>query len=350
MNAIDLFSGAGGLTLGFARAGIRPICCVELNRDAVETYSSHTPNTQHFCTDVRALSFVQHRGKVDLVYGGPPCQPFSTGGLRLAEDDRRNMVPSFVRVVAEVQPEAFFMENVPGLAVESRIGYLQRIIRELSSLGYRVDWRVLNAADFGIPQKRKRLFVVGMRERAFRFPIGTHGPGGTLPHAAAGSVISKYIACGQPPVCPVKYARYPDMRKSPYAGHLYNGGGRPIDLSEPCHTILASAGGYKTHWVDTLDVAPEYHRHLSNGGSPRDGIVPGTRRLTIEESALLQTFPADLRFHGSRSSQYTQIGDAVPPALAEVLGNALTAQLGDVRVDEHGYYPPQLVQMELAIQ
>ena len=118
----------------------------------------------------------------------------------------------------------------------------------------------------------------------------------------------------------------------------YNGGGRPLDLTGPCHTILASAGGYKTHWVDTLDVAPSYTAELLEGGAARAGPVPGARRLTIEESALLQTFPATMKFAGSRSSQYTQIGDAVPPMLGFVLGKALKDQLSGSIVSADTHY------------
>jgi DNA (cytosine-5)-methyltransferase 1 len=104
---------------------------------------------------------------------------------------------------------------------------------------------------------------------------------------------------------------------------LFNGGGRPIDLGAPCHTILASAGGNKTHFIDTLGLVPAYHAHLSKGGKPRTGTLEGGRRLTPEESALIQTFPRATKFCGARSSRYTQIGNAVPPLLAEALGRTL---------------------------
>jgi len=295
------------------------------------------------------MRFDKYAGKADLVYGGPPCQPFSTGGLRRAQDDKRNMIPSFLETLRTVRPDAFVMENVPGLTIESRISYLRGVLRELRLLGYVVTWDVLNAADYGVPQKRRRLFIVGLPDRPFRFPRPTHGLQNGLPYVRAGSVISREQPRGTPPDCPVRYAKYPDLRRSPYAGHLYNGGGRPVNLAEPSHTVLASSGGYKTHWVDVLDIAPAYHQHLMDGGAPREGDVPGARRLTVEESALLQTFPQDMVFCGSRSAQYTQIGDAVPPRLAEVIGKALIDQLGAQSVDEAIYWPVGHVQMELVL-
>ncbi|MCE5245501.1 MAG: DNA (cytosine-5-)-methyltransferase [Candidatus Polarisedimenticolia bacterium] len=340
IEALDLFSGPGGLTLGFKAGGFRPVLSVEIRPEAVETYRTHTPDAKHFEGDIRDLDLTAYRGSAQVIYGGPPCQPFSTGGLRKAHKDERDMIPEFVRAVKIVRPDAFVMENVPGLIVPDRVDYLHGVVGQFQRLGYTVTWRVLNAAYYGVPQKRQRLFVVGMRGRTYRFPRPTHGSEASLlPLVASGTVIGAE-PIGEPPNCPVKYAKFPDLRPSPYAGHVYNGGGRPINLSAPCHTILASAGGYKTHWVDTLNIAPEYHAHLLRGGEPREGEVPGARRLTIEESALLQTFPPDVKFAGSRSAQYTQVGDAVPPRLAEHIALALSQQLDRAADSDREFLPP----------
>lgn len=341
MKALDLFSGPGGLSLGMKRAGIEPIACVEKNKDAVATYDAHTPNAEHFLADISGISFERYRGLVDVVFGGPPCQPFSTGGLRRGTADARNMFPEFMRALREVRPAAFLAENVPGLATQSRVEYLSELLNEFEALGFNVSWHVVSAADYGVPQKRRRLVIVGIRKGLFWFPKPTHGPEADQPHVASGTAISKDKPLGEPPDCPVVYAKYPDPRRSPYAGHVYNGGGRPIDLNAPCHTILASAGGYKTHWVDTMDIAPGYSAHLMAGGTPRDGVVPGARRMTLEESALIQTFPADMWFAGSRSSQYTQVGDAVPPMLGQALGEALRWQLEGATVSAVTHYQPE---------
>src|SRR5262249_57086936 len=111
------------------------------------------------------------------VLGGPPCQPFSSGGLRRALADERNMIPEFLRAVEEIAPSAVLMENVPGLVAGDRLRYLSDIINCLRRLGYEPNWNVINAADFGVPQKRRRLFIVAMRGRKFEFPSETHGPG-----------------------------------------------------------------------------------------------------------------------------------------------------------------------------
>lgn len=333
MQGLDLFSGPGGMTLGFKKAGISPIACVEFKKDAIETYSGHTPDAEHFHSDVRKVSFEKYCGKIDVVYGGPPCQPFSTGGLRKAMDDPRNMFPEFIRAVRETRPAAFVAENVPGLTTKSRIGYLSEIIHSLKEVGYNVSWRLLYAPDYGVPQKRKRVFIVGFREGIFWFPKPTHGPETGIPHPKAGDFIS-HTPFGEPPDCPVVFAKFPDPRRSPYAGQVYNGGGRPVDLEAPCHTILAAAGGYKTHWIDTLGIAPKYNAHLWSGGDPWEGEVPGARRMTVEESALIQTFPREMKFFGARSSQFRQVGDAVPPDLAFVVSNAVVQQLNGASVSD----------------
>ena len=326
MNIIDLFSGPGGLSLGLRRAGLNVLANVELNRDAMETYAAHDSGVAHFNEDVRGISFAQFRGKVDVVVGGPPCQPFSIGGLRKGKADERDMIPEFVRCLEEVQPEAFLMENVPGLTIGNRKNYFSSLLNALSKLGYHISWKVLNAADFGIPQIRRRLFIVGMHEQRFIFPQETHGPNRVLPFVKVKDVLPPN-QLGEPNPSKVFYAKNPSLRPNPYHGHLFNGGGRPINLDQPSPTILASAGGNKTHFIDSFKLVPAYHRYLMEGGKPQKGELEGARRLSIVESAILQTFPTDTSFVGPPSARYRQIGNAVPPLLAAILGKALVSQL-----------------------
>jgi DNA (cytosine-5)-methyltransferase 1 len=220
------------------------------------------------------------------------------------------------------------MENVPGLVAGDRFKYLSKVIGWFEGLGFQVAWKVVNAAEYGVPQKRRRLFLVGLRDASFEFPAPTHGPNRPNPFVCVRDVLPKE-GVGEPNPAKVFYAKNPDLRPSPYDGHLFNGGGRPINLDEPCHTILASAGGNKTHFLDTRGLVPDYHRHLSEGGAPRSGTLPGARRLTVKESALIQTFPGDMEFCGPKSAQYHQVGDAVPPLLARVIGTAMIEQTGN---------------------
>lgn len=326
VSVLDVFAGAGGLSIGLEAAGFEVIGGAEWDSDACETFAKAHPLAEVFEGDIDAMSFSHLRGEVSLLAGGPPCQPWSSGGKRLGKADPRDGWPAYLRVLEETRPEAFLAENVAGLAAGARRHHLDELLRELELRGFRVVSQVVNAADYGVPQKRQRLLIVGMRDRFFEFPSETHGPGRRHEHVPVGTVVGARPV-GDPNPAIVTFARTPDLRPSPYDGHVFNGGGRPMDLSQPAPTLLASMGGNKTPWVDVNGVVPEYHAHLLNGGEPWVGQVPGARRITVDEAALIQTFPRGTHFVGRRSSCYRQIGNAVPPLLARVMGEAIKEQL-----------------------
>lgn len=319
ITAIDLFSGAGGLSLGLEAAGIESVCAVEIMKDAAATYQSVFPHAVVHNSDIAGIDFRPYRG-VDIVAGGPPCQPFSVGGLRRGNQDQRDFLPEFVRAVLEVQPRAFIMENVPGLV--SFTPYLRSVLAPLFD-HYRIaDPCVVNAADYGVPQSRRRLVIVGSRDgAAFVMP-----PGHPEARVPAGAVLNA-TPLGEPNPSKIVFAKNPDLRPNPYHGHLFNGGGRAIQLDKPSPTILAAAGGNKTHFLDLEDRIPAYHAHLMSGGPAASGELPGARRITVAESAALQSFPKGMTFAGRRSSQYTQVGNAVPPKLAQAVAEEVVSTL-----------------------
>jgi DNA (cytosine-5)-methyltransferase 1 len=324
---LDIFAGAGGLSIGLERAGFTVAAAAEWDRDACETYAGAHPRADVLEGDVAAMSFRRWRGQVEVLAGGPPCQPWSTGGKRLGAGDARNGWPSFIRALREISPRAFLAENVAGLAAASRRGHLQALLSELAGLGFGVGWAIVNAADHGVAQNRSRLLIVGVRGGRFEFPVPRFGPLAARPWRRAGELLgAEPVGTANPAT--VTFARHPDLRPSPYDGHVFNGGGRPIDLDRPAPTLLASMGGNKTPWVDVAGVVPGYHAHLRAGGAPRAGRVPGARRITVEEAALLQSFPPGLRVAGKRSSRYRQVGNAVPPLLAQAVGGQLRTLLG----------------------
>lgn len=330
LTVLDLFAGAGGLSLGLADAGMEVIAAAEWDQDALDTYAKSHPAARLYPGDISDIDFTEFRDSVDVVAGGPPCQPWSDGGKGLGHEDPRDGFPQFVRAVRTIKPQAFLMENVAGLTRGAKRPHFLRLLRELAGLGYEIADEVLVAASFGVPQGRKRLFIVGTRSGGFTWPDATHGSG-RRPWRVAGEVVSSNITLGEPNSSIVTYAKRPDLRPSPYDGLLFNGGGRPIDLSDLAPTLLASMGGNKTPWIDTLQIVPEYHGYLMGGGQPRAGVVPGARRITVAEAAALQTFPEGMAFAGPRSSQYRQIGNAVPPLLARAVAEALTAWLNRQR-------------------
>jgi DNA (cytosine-5)-methyltransferase 1 len=329
--AIDLFSGAGGLTLGLQNAGWDVVASVEWDRLASATHRRNFPTVRHHATDVRLIDWRPYRGSVGLVAGGPPCQPFSVSGKQQGESDERDMVPEFIRAVDETRPGAFMMENVKGLTLGRFRTYLDAAVERLENLGYNVNVRVLNAADYGVPQRRERVFVVGFREGRFVFPEPTHGPGRPQPHMSVTEALQD-VPPDDPNTAKVVYCKNPVLRKSPYAGMLLNGKGRPLDLHAPALTIPASAGGNRTHLIDPDGVLLQYHRELQAGGSPRSGIMPGCRRLTLRECARLQSFPDDFHFVGPKSKKFSQVGNAVPPVLAEAVARAIMQSLKE----QHG--------------
>ena len=323
LTSIDLFCGAGGLSLGLERAGFEPLMGLDSSADAIATYNRAFPKADALCRSVVGYDFTQWRG-VDLIAGGPPCQPFSNGGKRLAKLDERDMLPEFARAVNEARPRAFILENVAGLLAPRNRDYLAEVLALFCSDYTVLPPRLVNAADYGVPQKRLRVMIVGLLRGSLDFPAPTHPAGKQI---AAGTVLRRDEVQGVANPSKVVYAKSPDLRQSPYAGQLFNGGGRAINLTQPAPTVLASAGGNKTHFIDAHDEVPPYHKHLRDGGKPREGALSGGRRLTVLESALLQTFPRDMVFEGARSSQYTQVGNAVPPRLAEVVGASVARAL-----------------------
>jgi DNA (cytosine-5)-methyltransferase 1 len=308
---------------------------VERDPDSAATFRSWHSNTKLHESDISTVDFTPYQGKIDALIGGPPCQPWSLGGLRKGHADGRDGLPQYARALAEVQPRAFVLENVAGLVRGTASGAFERFVAVLTGrlplstllgeewgdrrLSYSVTSRVLHAPDFGVPQTRKRLFVVGTsHESVFQWPEVAFGPGTGRPWVAAGEVVGAELF-GDPNPSIVTYARNPSIRPDPYHGQIFNGGGRPIDLARPAPTLLASMGGNKTPWVDAAGIVPPYHAHLLAGGRARSGTVEGARRITVAEAAALQSFPPEAKFAGSRSSQYRQVGNAVPPVLAKAV-------------------------------
>lgn len=334
--AIDLFAGAGGLSLGLKMAGWDVRVAVEYDATAIETHRKNMPDVLHLCDDIRDIDFRNYRGGIDLVAGGPPCQPFSVSGKQLGKLDIRDMVPEFVRVVREVLPPAFLMENVKGLTSPRFRAYLEEHIGELKDIGYDVYWRVLNAADYGVPQNRYRLFVVGVPVGVkFEFPSPTHGSNSGQKYRTVAEALDG-CPVDEPNRAKVVFCKNPVLRRSPYAGMLLNGKGRPLNLNGPAHTIPASAGGNRTHILDRKGVLQRYHAHLQAGGTPTPGEVDGCTRLTVRQSARLQTFPDWFEFVGRRNQHYAQIGNAVPPEFAAVVANALRTAMESSQSESSG--------------
>ncbi len=336
--ALSLYSGAGGLDLGFVQAGFDIAWANELDPDACRTYEHnigpHVAEGDLLLVEVPRESF-------DVVIGGPPCQGWSRIGRMDPEDERSEHVHRFLDVVEAVEPIAFVMENVANLAEGDRWREVREALleRARAELGFDARMMVLNAADYGVPQARRRMFFLGIRGLRPAQPRRTHWTRQKTVRAALGALPS-FGEPGNDTRCRARIvpARQPVMRPSAFMGGLlFNGSGRPLDLDAPARTLPASMGGNATPIVDQLELeageAPwvvEYHRRLLAGKAPLKTAPRRLRRLTVEEAAALQSFPPGFRFFGTPGSQYRQIGNAVPPLLAHAVARSLLGQLDDI--------------------
>lgn len=324
MQTLELFAGCGGLVKGLEKAGFSHAALVEFNHQACESLRANfAPELVHE-TDVREFDFAAFKG-VDLVSGGPPCQPFSLGGLSKAQADARDMFPQAIRAVSEITPRAFLFENVKGLLRAKFAPYFNYVLLRLScptclpedgetweeharrlekavskqeGVRYRVFHRLLNAADYGVPQTRERVFIVGLRE----------------------DVAAQWT--WPPPDCPTKACRVsirdalaelpdPLSAGNRIPDHVFVDGARVYqghtgsDVAKPSKTIKAGAHGVP-------------------GGENMLRFPDGSvRYMTVHEAKLIQTFPPDFKVVGGWSEAMRQIGNAVPVRLAECVGRRL---------------------------
>lgn len=327
-SAISLYCGAGGLDLGFSRADRFDVrWAIDCDPLAVETYNAHLP-PHAVCGDVLAVD-PPVGIRPDIVIGGPPCQGFSVIG-RMDPDDARSLhVDHFFDVVERLRPRAFVMENVKALGASPRWEHIRRrLLDRARNLGYHRRLFVLNAQDYGVAQARERMFLIGLQDSIPQPPLKT------TEHCrpTVRGVLADLPAFGEPgndEACAARVvpARKPVMRPTAFRGSLlFNGSGRPLQLDGPAKTLPASMGGNATPIIDQdeLDHGAEpwvvaYHRRLQEGGDPLRRAPKRLRRITVQEAAALQTFPPGWQFRGPRVAQYRQIGNAVPPNLAEAV-------------------------------
>lgn len=332
---LSLYAGAGGLDAGFVAAGYRPVWAnerdpyaVATRRDVLNAVSPGCDTDEIVVTGDLDLSTLPSRGDVDIVVGGPPCQGFSVAGKRDPDDPRSTQVHRFLDVVERLSPAAFVMENVPALAEGERWReHREALVRRARELGYWTTLCVLNAADFGVPQSRRRMFLLGSRMRVPVAPAATCSRPMTVREAF--STLPRAGDPGNDLLCSARItaAKTPVLRVSPYAGMLFNGSGRPLNPDLPALTLPASMGGNRTPIVDQANLddpslplwVPSYHEWLCDGGTPVREVPARMRRVTVAEAATLQGFPKDVTWHGPRTAQYRQIGNAVPPPLARAV-------------------------------
>ena len=377
---ISLFSGAGGLDMAVESAGdapspapqaSSPLSCrtspfrvavaSDYEPQALDTLALNLPDVETLPGDIRETPTSEilrasslSRGDAALVVGGPPCTPFSKSGFWLAEkresrDPNASLLEEYVRVVAQSRPEAFVLENVQALTYKTHKVHFQQLIAALSDLGYNPQWKTLLAADYGVPQLRKPVFIVGRRDgNAFRFPEPTHaGPSETtrtwdltkLPHVTAEEAFDGL--CTTPEPGELVEGKYGELAVEVpggqnYLWHTSRYGGRDefkwrsrywtfllrLAPTKPSSTLQAQPGPY---------VGPFHWENLPN----EDGEMRA-RRLRVPELLRLMTFPDNFEFVGSRADIQRQLGNAVPLELGKAVLRALSLQLGYVESETEG--------------
>ena len=351
MNVIDLFSGCGGLSLGFQEAGFHVLLGVDNDKAALKTFAqNHTDSVAEIldlssASSMERIAVIAADRPVDVIVAGPPCQGFSLTGPRNFDDPRNKLYLSVVSAVRRFKPKAFVIENVTGMASLYGGEVKDEIVRRLQSLGYNVNWKILLAADYGVPQLRRRLFFVGVQKKygEFTFPKPISSPANYVTcEQAIGDLPSRQKELGwetdsysSEPVS--DYAKM--MRGSQNVLHnhvatnhtdhvksviaLVPPGGNYKDLppgvgdSRKFHVAWTRYHGQKPS--NTIDTGHRNHFHYKYNRVP-----------TIREFARLQSFPDDFVFYGTKTEQNRQVGNAVPP----LLGKAIALQLAALITDE----------------
>jgi DNA (cytosine-5)-methyltransferase 1 len=302
MKIISLFSGAGGLDLGLIQAGNQVIWANDIDKDAVATYKENIGD-HIICDDIKNID-ISTLPDADVVVGGFPCQGFSQANrLRTLEDDRNQLYRFFYNTIKVKQPKFFIAENVKGILSLGKGEAIKQIVADFEAAGYITSVNLVNMANYGVPQTRQRVLIIGQRvdlgkELLFKFPEPTHSKNGEL---------SKWISIKEA----IDHFPDPDSENNTL-NHIYSAykveyrnftGHRETDPDKPSPTILARGNG-----KGGVCAIPHYN---------------GKRRLTIRESASVQTFPENFHFVGTMNSCYRQIGNAVPVLFARKLGEEL---------------------------
>jgi len=367
---LDLFCGVGGLSHGFEkRKNFQIVAANEILPKMAKAYSLNYPNTKMFCKDIADLSkndlldLTTEFGGIDIVLGGPPCQAYSTVGRRLLNDPRANLYKEYHRILKEVKPKVFIYENVVGLLSMHNGELFKAILKLFESTGYKLYFKVLNAADYGTPQIRKRVIIVGSTlENPFSFPEGSYGEGKKSPWTL-GDAISDLPSLKEGELglryrCKPKNRYQVQMRKAEMTSLTEHECGK---YNKTLSTLIAKIKEGKSAW----DLDPKYHptsgfgntyarlwwnkpcttltRNFGTPSSSRCIHPKDNRGLTTREGARVQGFPDNYKFFGSRSDKNLQIGNAVPTMVSAALAKAVEEHLkgafeDNLSISENGPY------------
>jgi DNA (cytosine-5)-methyltransferase 1 len=310
LTTLELCAGGGGQALGLEQADIEHVALVEFDKHACNTLRLNRPKWNVVETDIREFDPKPYKG-VDIVSGGLPCPPFSIAGKQLGSKDERNLFPTALRIISELKPKAVMIENVRGILDAVFEDYRGNLVRQLAKLGYRCEWRLFNASDFGVPQLRPRVVFVALQKAFFEdfaWPIGSFAMPKTV-----GEVLYDLMASSHWKGADLWRKRANEIAPTIVGGSLKHGG---PDLG-PTRA--------KRAW-ETLGVDG---RGLANAPPDRDFL--GMPKLTVRMVARLQGFPDDWHFTGGKTAAYRQVGNAFPPPVAKAVASQIRCCLASSR-------------------
>lgn len=337
-SCIDSFCGAGGLGLGLARAGFDILLSFDIDKLCIETikknkkYFNH-PSEAADIADMLNGKLLQrcnlNRGELFLLAGGPPCQGFSIQRRGSDIDSRNDLVLKYGQLIDELYPCFFVMENVSGIAGKRGKTILQQLIERTETIGYKVSIQLLDAQDYGVPQRRKRYIIVGVRndlgvEYEYPQPIGLHR---TVRDAIGDLPAPPEDGSDHPTISLHRRDKLSDLNLRRIRA-IKEGQGRdslPNDLLADCHKVDSSIIGYRNVYGRMAwdDVAPTITARFDSFTRGKFGHPVQDRSISLREGALLQTFPEDFEFVGNKIDIARQIGNAVPVLMAEQIGNSI---------------------------
>ncbi len=334
---LDLFCGAGGLSLGFERVGFKVVKAIDIDQHAVNTYNCNRGENVAEVLDVSKIDskFIEQLGEIDGIIGGPPCQGFSTAGQRIIDDDRNKLYREYFRILEQIKPKFFLIENVTGILNFSKGLVKDDIIKRANNLGYSISHETVDTSEYGIPQVRKRVLFVGIKKELYHgdfiFPKGGKAPIsiedaiGDLPSLDKGEDNTTYI---HPPR--TAYQKYIRDGMIELHNHILS-----KHSEDTKRTIsLVPEGGSIKDISEELRGGRNYNALLRKMDRKRPSLCIDTGHRTYfhyeekripstREVARLQSFPDSFIFTGPRNDQQKQVGNAVPPILAQIMAEAI---------------------------
>ncbi len=318
---IDLFSGAGGFSLGFDNKGFQNVFSIDIEPHFCETYKHNFSNHQLIEKDICELSdseikYLKEFDEIDVVIGGPPCQGFSIAGnigRKFTDDPRNRLFKEFVRVVKVIKPKFFVMENVARLYTHNKGKTRNEIIKDFEKLGYNVECKILNSADYGVPQVRKRVIFIGAStNQKIEFPQKE-----VENYISVKEALSKYpkLESGETSSVPNHIAMSHSQQMLTKMSYVSDGG----DRNEIPMKIRPKSGDVRKY----IKYASDKPSVCVTGDMRKIFHYDQNRALTVRELAKLQSFPDDFVFKGNRISQQQQVGNSVPPKMAEAIAKAI---------------------------